>query len=110
MAVPFHCWPHQHNPSALMMQVPVPQQRSSWFMGRPEYSYEKMALAPVAACEVQILLESGPPVWLWAFSQDCLAKLLITEALRKAQISECLHALLDERKSDNQFELHYFET
>jgi hypothetical protein len=27
--VPSHRWPHQQNPSALMMQVPVPQQRVS---------------------------------------------------------------------------------
>ena len=29
MRVPFHCWPHQQKPSALMMQVPLPQQRGS---------------------------------------------------------------------------------
>jgi len=29
MLVPSHCWPHQQRPSALMMQVPLPQQRSS---------------------------------------------------------------------------------
>jgi len=33
MAWPFHCWPHQQRPSASMMQVPVPQQRSSSCMG-----------------------------------------------------------------------------
>jgi hypothetical protein len=26
---PSHCWPHQHTPSALMMQVPVPQHLGS---------------------------------------------------------------------------------
>ena len=26
---PSHFWPHQHTPSSLMMQVPVPQQRGS---------------------------------------------------------------------------------
>jgi hypothetical protein len=26
---PSHCWPHQHRPSALMMQVPVPQHLGS---------------------------------------------------------------------------------
>ena len=29
MVSPSHCWPHQHKPSALIRQVPVPQQRSS---------------------------------------------------------------------------------
>ena len=33
--VPSHCWPHQHRPSASMMQVPVPQQRSSCDIQRP---------------------------------------------------------------------------
>jgi hypothetical protein len=30
---PSHRWPHQHWPSALMMQVPVPQHRRSSDMG-----------------------------------------------------------------------------
>ena len=29
MLTPSHCWPHQQRPSASMMQVPLPQQRSS---------------------------------------------------------------------------------
>jgi hypothetical protein len=29
MRVPSQLWPHQQKPSALMMQVPVPQQRAS---------------------------------------------------------------------------------
>jgi hypothetical protein len=44
MVVPFHCWPHQHSPSALRIQVPVPQQRSSSFMEFPEYPCEKNAV------------------------------------------------------------------
>jgi hypothetical protein len=30
---PSQRWPHQHRPSALMMQVPVPQHRGSSDMG-----------------------------------------------------------------------------
>ncbi len=33
MRSPFHRWPHQHRPSALMMQVPEPQQRVSSMVG-----------------------------------------------------------------------------
>jgi hypothetical protein len=49
-----------------MMQVPVPQQRSSSSMARPEYPCEKKPRAAVAACEAQILLESARPVWVGA--------------------------------------------
>jgi hypothetical protein len=33
MRTPFQRWPHQHKPSALMMQVPEPQQRVSSMVG-----------------------------------------------------------------------------
>ena len=29
MRSPSHLWPHQHTPAALIMQVPLPQQRES---------------------------------------------------------------------------------
>jgi hypothetical protein len=61
IVLPFHCWPHQHKPSALMMQVPVPQQRSSSSMWFPEYPCKSLRAASVAAFAVPILLESLPP-------------------------------------------------
>lgn len=32
MFSPSHFWPHQHTPAALIMQVPLPQQRESSLM------------------------------------------------------------------------------
>jgi uncharacterized protein (DUF2237 family) len=53
----------------LMMQVPVPQQRSSSSMGGPEYPCETKARAAVAASPPPILLESAAPVCRGAFSR-----------------------------------------
>ena len=47
---PFHCWPHQQWPSALMMQVPLPQQRGSsliWYSRRSIHALLVLLIMPL---------------------------------------------------------------